>query len=116
MEIIFYNDDYGLTHGFTDAIIDCATKGITTTSCVRVNGAAYAYAKKRLTTKVRKVVTGIHFNLTDGKPLNPRLADRQDNFKYSFGHYVLFLTNWKNYKPLLFKMLSTRYWIRELTI
>ncbi|MBX4205661.1 ChbG/HpnK family deacetylase [Candidatus Microgenomates bacterium] len=97
MKITFYNDDFGLTYGFTDAIKDCILKGITTSSCVRTNGTAYEYAKKINKGKIKKVVTGIHFNLTDGKALNPKLANKNGDFKYSFAKYFLFMNkNLKN--------------------
>lgn len=90
MKVIFYNDDFGLSTGFTNAIADSIKKGITTSSCVRTNGTAFNYSYKVLhNKKLKKYITGIHFNLTDGPTENKSLSASNGNFKYSYFNYLI---------------------------
>ncbi len=46
--IIFHADDLGLSDGFNDGILEAAIDGQLTSTCVRVNGAAYQDAVSRI--------------------------------------------------------------------
>ncbi len=65
MKVIVHNDDFGLTYGFSEAILDCHTNGVTTSTSVRVNGTAYKNSLKALK-RQKSLGVGLHLNLTDG--------------------------------------------------
>lgn len=85
IKLITNSDDFGLTQSITDAIIDTHINGIMTSTTLMVNmeGTDYAIQKaKEFTT----LGVGIHFNLTEGKPLSephkiPLLLNQDGEFK-----------------------------------
>lgn len=84
MRILFNADDYGITKGVTDGIIESFTNGIVRSTTMIMNGYAVDYAvtaaKKHPGLKV-----GIHLALTFGKPLLedvPELVDEAGKFKF----------------------------------
>ena len=85
MKVLFNADDFGLTKGVTDGIIQAHKKGVVGSTTLMVNGKAFDYAveeaKKYPTLKV-----GIHLVLTWGKPISnqvPQLLDENGHFKYN---------------------------------
>lgn len=66
--LITNSDDFGLTQSVTDAIIDTHIHGImkSTTIMVNMEGTDYAINKAK---EISTLAVGIHFNLTEGKPL-----------------------------------------------
>lgn len=78
-------DDFGLNTSITDAIIDTHINGIMTSTTLMTNmeGTDYAIQKAK---EIKSLGVGIHFNLTEGKPLSelskiPLLIDKNGNFK-----------------------------------
>ena len=71
--LICNSDDFGLTNSITDAIIETHQNGIMTSTTMMANMEGFKYAVK----KAKELTTlgiGIHFNLTEGKPVaNPEL-------------------------------------------
>jgi len=68
--LIVNADDLGLSHGITDAILQCYVKGIVTSASLMVNQAASEYAVDRLR-KHPGLDVGIHLNLCQGRPVLP---------------------------------------------
>jgi hypothetical protein len=66
--LITNSDDFGLTRSITDAIIDTHINGIMTSTTLMANmeGTDYAIQKAK---EISTLGVGIHFNLTEGKPL-----------------------------------------------
>lgn len=66
--LITNSDDFGLTRSITDAIIDTHVNGIMTSTTLMANmdGTDYAIQKAK---EISTLGVGIHFNLTEGKPL-----------------------------------------------
>lgn len=85
MKILFNADDFGLTKGITDAIIESHVNGLVSSTTLMMNGMAVEYAvdeaKKHPSLKV-----GIHLVLTWGEPLSkevPGLVNDDGLFKYN---------------------------------
>ncbi|MBR7797290.1 MAG: chitin disaccharide deacetylase [Bacillota bacterium] len=74
MKVLFNADDYGLTKGVTDGIIQSHLQGVVDSTTLMMNGLAVDYAveqaKAHPTLKV-----GIHLVLTWGKPLSSKISD-----------------------------------------
>ena len=113
--VIINADDFGLTDSCTDAIKDAFLYGIVSDVSLVANGNAFekatAYADKW---EKLKEHTGIHFNLTEGKPLSKEM---QSNARFvTNGSLMIFL---KNRFPTLhcyqrtIKWLSTRNFRRR---
>lgn len=66
--LIVNADDFGITEGATDAIIECHCAGSVTSTTLMTNMPAAAYAAKRARENPSLGV-GLHFNLTLGRPL-----------------------------------------------
>ncbi|WP_188455028.1 chitin disaccharide deacetylase [Virgibacillus oceani] len=84
MRVLFNADDFGLTKGITDGIMESHINGVVGSATLMMNGHAVDYtvalAKKHPALKV-----GIHLVLTWGKPLSddvPDLVDDNGLFKY----------------------------------
>lgn len=97
MKVILCNDDIGLSYGFTEAIKDTFLKGNSTSTSIRTNGTAYAYAVKLLKTELKSIGLGIHLNIVDGKAHTANLANLSGNYKFNFLQYLLMGRD----KPLL---------------
>lgn len=85
MKVLFNADDFGLTKGVTDGIIQAHTNGVVQSTTLMMNGLAtdYAVAKAK---KFPSLQVGIHLVLTYGKPLSddvPTLLNEQGTFKYT---------------------------------
>ncbi len=94
MELIINADDFGLTQSCTEAIVEAFRKNYITDTTMMATGVAFdialKYAKSELDGKV-----GIHFNLTEGKPLTESIA--------SFSEFCangVFHKHINRYKPL----------------
>ena len=84
-EIIVTADDFGLTRGVTDTILDCVDNGALTRVSVLPNGLAVDYALREWQKRSEKISLSIHLNLTEGKALLPaqdlpHLVDQEGNF------------------------------------
>jgi len=66
--LIVNADDFGITEGATDAIIECHRAGSVTSTTLMTNMPAAAYAAERAK-QSRELGVGLHFNLTLGRPL-----------------------------------------------
>ncbi|OGM77723.1 hypothetical protein A2188_01965 [Candidatus Woesebacteria bacterium RIFOXYA1_FULL_43_9] len=92
MKVIFHNDDFGLTWGFTEATYQLGIKGKINSLSIRTNGVDFFRARKLSKALAKKGVRiGIHLNITDGPTCQDRLANNQGHYKYSFLHYLLLL-------------------------
>ncbi|WP_042148116.1 chitin disaccharide deacetylase [Paucisalibacillus sp. EB02] len=84
MKVLFNADDFGLTKGVTDGIIQAHTKGVVGSTTLMVNGKAFEYAVGQAR-NYPSLKVGIHLVLTWGKPISnqvPNLLDANGNFKY----------------------------------
>lgn len=95
MQVIVHNDDIGLSYGFTQAIQDCHSSGLTTSTSIRTNGTAYRYCVKKVLPNLKNLGLGIHLNLTDGPTKTAGLANREGHYKRGFLGYCLSLL-WSN--------------------
>jgi predicted glycoside hydrolase/deacetylase ChbG (UPF0249 family) len=68
--LIVNADDLGLSHGITDAILQCHARGIVTSASFMVNQPASEYAAERVRT-LPSLDLGIHLNLCQGVPVLP---------------------------------------------
>lgn len=80
-------DDYGLTRGVTDTILETADTGVLTRVSVLANGLAFDYAIDQLRTRP-VLELSLHLNLSEGKPVSapreiPHLVDSDGMFRYS---------------------------------
>ncbi len=66
--IIINADDFGFSRHVTDAIVDCHTNGIVTSTTVMANMPAVEYAA-RLAPEHPRLGVGVHVNLTEGEPV-----------------------------------------------
>lgn len=85
MRVLVNADDFGLTKGVTDGIIQAHTHGIVNTTTLMMNGLAVDYAVQQAK-KHPSLRVGIHLVLTWGKPISnhvPDLVDAEGNFKFT---------------------------------
>lgn len=66
--LIVNADDFGITEGATDAIIECHRAGSVTSTTLMTNMPAAAYAAQ-CAREHPALGVGLHFNLTSGRPL-----------------------------------------------
>lgn len=83
-QLIVTGDDYGLCESVNAAIDECLAAGVMRATCVMTNMPEYAQAA-RLRRKFPQCSIGIHWNLTQGKPvlspaLVPSLVDSDGQF------------------------------------
>jgi chitin disaccharide deacetylase len=69
-QIIVTGDDYGLCVSVNNAIEECLAAGTMRAACVMINMPEYAEAA-RLQRKFPEASIGIHWNLTQGRPILP---------------------------------------------
>lgn len=86
--IVVTADDYGLTRGVTDTILEAADAGILTRVSILANGTAVDFALAEYLKRKEKLELSLHLNLTEGKPLSapadiPHLTGRDGCFRYS---------------------------------
>ena len=91
MKVVFCNDDFGVSYGFTEGISECFLKGITTSTSICVNGSVYTYAIKLLKSKLKKMNVGLHLNLDYGKTTTKELQNNEGRYKFTFFKYLIFL-------------------------
>jgi len=68
--LITNSDDFGMNKSITDAIIETHINGIITSTTLMVNMPGFDYAIKKAK-EYPSLGVGIHFNLTEGKPISP---------------------------------------------
>lgn len=73
--IIINADDFGLTKQKTDAIIEAYKKGYITDTTMVVNTDSFEYAASKIIENHLEDSIGLHFNLTEGKPLSTKILD-----------------------------------------
>ncbi len=103
MRFIIHADDFGLSKGITDSILDCYDHGALNSTSIMATGYAFDYAvaeyKKRPGLRM-----SIHLNLVDGIPVLPAyqlstLVDRKGHFYHSFQSlWLMYLTKSKKGK------------------
>lgn len=84
MKVLFNADDFGLTKGVTDGIIQSYTNGVVRATTLMMNGKAVDYAVEQAK-KHPHLKVGIHLVLSYGKPLNDDvtdLVDQDGKFKF----------------------------------
>jgi predicted glycoside hydrolase/deacetylase ChbG (UPF0249 family) len=84
-KLIVNADDFGLSKGTTDAIIDCHINGIITSTTLMSNMPSAEYAVSRAKA-FPNLSIGLHLNLTEGKPLTD--PDKVDNLIDSNGNFL----------------------------
>ncbi|WP_080846099.1 chitin disaccharide deacetylase [Cytobacillus gottheilii] len=85
MKILLNADDYGLTKGVTDGIIQSHVNGIVQSATLMMNGLAVSYAVEQAH-KHPSLQVGIHLVLTWGKPVGrdaASLTNEKGLFKFS---------------------------------
>lgn len=70
MKLIINADDFGLTKGVSEGILDCIEKGVVTSTTAMVNGLYFQEAIEEAKKRNFKNI-GIHLTLTWGKPILP---------------------------------------------
>lgn len=84
MKVLFNADDFGLTKGVTDGIIEAHVNGVVGSTTLMMNGKATDYAVAQA--KAHPLLkVGIHLVLTWGRPISknvPELVDTGGCFKY----------------------------------
>ncbi|MCA9408456.1 MAG: ChbG/HpnK family deacetylase [Candidatus Omnitrophica bacterium] len=88
MKYIIQADDFGLTKGITDNILECFDQGALNSTSIFANGHAFDYAIKEYR-KRPELRLGIHLNLVEGKPILDSskvslLVNKEGEFCYSF--------------------------------
>lgn len=68
--LIINADDFGLSHGITDGIIQSHTEGVVTSTSVMANQLASEYAIQQARS-LPSLGLGVHLNLSDGLPVLP---------------------------------------------
>lgn len=71
MRYIIHADDYGLTRGITDSILDAADNGALTSVSVCANGGAFEYAMEEYRRREGRLRLAVHLNLCEGSPVLP---------------------------------------------
>lgn len=87
-EISFVADDFGLTKGITDTILEVVDNGPITLVSIIPNGEAVAYAIDEYKKRSEHLTLAVHLNLTEGKSLSspqsiPHLVDARGMFMHS---------------------------------
>ncbi|MEE8104679.1 MAG: ChbG/HpnK family deacetylase [Planctomycetota bacterium] len=88
MEILFNADDYGLTRGITDRILETHDDGVLQGVSLIANGHAFDYAVAELARRPGLLLT-VHLNLIEGRALAPAaeipdLIDADGYLRHSF--------------------------------
>lgn len=72
--LIINADDFGLTKSCTEAIFKAMSEGIITDTTMVANGEAFELGVKLSKEPVMAEKIGIHFNLTEGRPLTDEMS------------------------------------------
>ena len=86
-QLIVNADDFGLTTGVTQGILDAHREGIVTSTTLMANGGAFETAVS-MGRRENNLAIGVHLNLTQGVPVSraldiPTLVDRQGRLHLS---------------------------------
>lgn len=84
MKVLFNADDFGLTKGVTDGIMQAHLNGVIGSTTLMMNGWAVDYAVEKAT-EFPSLQVGIHLVLTWGRPIRddvPTLVNKDGFFKY----------------------------------
>ncbi|HLR61514.1 MAG TPA: ChbG/HpnK family deacetylase [Lentibacillus sp.] len=84
MKVLFNADDFGLTKGVTDGIIEAHEDGVIGSATMMMNGHAVDYAVSQAR-KHPSLRLGVHLVLTWGKPVShhvPGLVNEDGDFRY----------------------------------
>lgn len=86
--LVIAADDFGLTRGVTDTILETVDRGPVTLVSVIPNGEAVDYAIEEYAKRSERLALAVHLNLTEGQALSPAsdiplLVDKSRRFKYS---------------------------------
>lgn len=89
-------DDYGLTKGNTDTMLETVDAGTVSNVSILANGESVPYALAEYARRAPRMELSVHLNLTEGRALSvpseaTHLTDAHGDFKYSF------LTLWLRY-------------------
>jgi hypothetical protein len=68
--LIINADDYGMSRGTVDAIIQCANAGVVTSTTMMATGEAFAYGIERKA-ELGATSIGVHLDATSGRPVSP---------------------------------------------
>ena len=68
--LIVNADDFGLTRGVTQGILDAHREGIVTSTTLMANGAAFDFAVAA-SRQAPALGVGVHLNLSEGIPVSP---------------------------------------------
>lgn len=87
-------DDYGLTRGITDSILQTADSGVLTQVSILANGYAVEYALEEWEKRKHTLTLSLHVNLTEGKALSnpndvPLLVHPDGTFRRSAARLLL---------------------------
>ncbi len=91
-------DDFGLTRGITDTILETVDEGPVRLVSVIANGEAVAYALDEYQKRADRLSLAVHLNLTEGKALSdsslvPHLVDANGMFRHSVaGLWLAYMT------------------------
>lgn len=111
MGIIFHADDYGLSKGITDSILDSVDNGIVSRVSIIPNGYAFDYAIEEYR-KRPNLTLSIHLNFLEGVPLSEpaaisQLTDANGYFRHSFQSlWLRYLTRGPRGRDLLRQQLA----------
>lgn len=83
-------DDYGLTRGITDTILETVDRGPVRLVSILANGEAVDYAIAEYLKRTDRLALAVHLNLTEGKALSPpeqvpHLVDARGMFRHGVG-------------------------------
>lgn len=81
-------DDFGLSRGITDSILETFDLGALTSTSILPNGESVEYALQEYAKRAEKLRLAVHLNLTEGLPLSvpsdiPLLVDTKGGFRHS---------------------------------
>lgn len=104
-KIVITADDFGLSRGITDSILETVDNGPVRRVSILANGEAVEYALQEYAKRKDHLELAVHLNLTEGKALSasedvPHLVDKEGRFKHSvaglWGAYLLSSQNTRN--------------------
>lgn len=92
--LIIHADDLGLSKSFNIGILEAATEGFLTSTCLRVNGSAFELAVKEVLPQCPNLGVGLHLNLVEGKTTRENISKSSLLYKadgtYGLGFVGLF--------------------------
>lgn len=93
-QLVTCADDFGLSRGISDSILETVDRGAVRTISLLANGTAVEYALAEYAKRSERVTLALHVNLTEGKAISatkdiPHLVDEDGNFRYSIARLWL---------------------------